>query len=59
MMCFSFIPEKKHTPLFIKRTHEQYDSSGLISWDPYRAADDTALISLPGQEVIFTLITDM
>ncbi|RUS89976.1 hypothetical protein EGW08_002243, partial [Elysia chlorotica] len=39
--------EKKHTPMHIARSHEPYDRSGLITWDPYKASDETAVISLP------------
>uniref|UniRef100_A0A2C9JXQ4 SEA domain-containing protein n=1 Tax=Biomphalaria glabrata TaxID=6526 RepID=A0A2C9JXQ4_BIOGL len=42
--------EKKHTPINVQRTHEPYDSSGLITWSPYRASDEIATISLPSTQ---------
>ena len=35
----------------IIRSHEPYDRSGLITWDPYKASDETAVISLPTTQV--------
>lgn len=51
MFVNSNVTEKKHTPIYVDRTHGPYDSSGLISWSPYRASDETALISLPNAQV--------
>lgn len=39
--------EKLHTPVYVDRTHSDYDPTGLITWSPYRAADDSARIVLP------------
>ena len=36
----------------VERTkYEKYDPDGLVSWDPYRIADETARIVLPEAQV--------
>nr|KAG5709186.1 hypothetical protein BaRGS_028642 [Batillaria attramentaria] len=39
--------EKLHTPVSVDRTYGDYDTSGLITWSPYRASDESARIVLP------------
>lgn len=39
--------EKLHTPVYVDRTYGDYDASGLITWSPYRASDESARIVLP------------
>ncbi|XP_076471179.1 uncharacterized protein LOC143301059 [Babylonia areolata] len=43
--------EKLHTPVLVDRTYGDYDADGLITWSPYRAADESARIVLPESQL--------